>query len=45
MKRILKMIISLPVKILNKIIDEESQRVNEFNRCVFDTALNEGCES
>jgi len=44
MKRILKMIINLTKKLLNKIIDEESQRVDEFNRCIFDTTLNEGGE-
>ena len=42
MKRILKMMVDLPKKLLNKIIDKESKRVNELNRRIFDADLSEG---
>ncbi len=39
MRQILKMISELPKKIMNKIIDEETKRVNAFNSHIFDTGL------
>jgi hypothetical protein len=44
MKRVLKMMISLSRELLNKIIDKESERVNKFNRYIFDAVQSKGGE-
>jgi len=43
-KQILKMIIEVPKRLLNKIIDKESVRVNEINRNIFDGSPDKGGE-
>ena len=42
MAGILKKMISFPRNILNRIIDKESKRVNEFNDRILNPGINEG---
>jgi len=44
MKKIFKTIILFSKKILDRIIGEEAERVNEFNRHILSAKLNEGGE-